>query len=88
MNIKPGFVIRDVAGQAVAVAVAETSKSFHGMIKLNATGAFIWRGIADGLDQGQIADRMAEQFNVERDVALADAEGFISRLRDLGIVEG
>ncbi len=88
MNIKPGFVIRDVAGQAVAVAVGEASKSFRGMIKLNATGAVVWRGIAEGLDQNQIADRIAEKFGAEREEALADVEGFIARLRDLGIVEG
>lgn len=43
MRIKQGFVMRDVAGQAVAIATGEASKSFHGMVKLNGTGADIWR---------------------------------------------
>ena len=38
MKIKNGFVLRDVGGQAVVIAVGEASKTFHGMINLNATG--------------------------------------------------
>ena len=37
MKIKNGFVLRDVGGQAVVIAVGEASKTFHGMINLNAT---------------------------------------------------
>ena len=38
MKIKEGYVLREVAGQAVVIAVGEASKTFHGMINLNETG--------------------------------------------------
>ena len=38
MKIKNGFVLRDVGGQAVVIAVGEARKTFHGMIILNASG--------------------------------------------------
>lgn len=88
MKIKQGFVMRDVAGQAVAIATGEASKSFHGMVKLNDTGAVIWNGIEKGLDEADIAEQLAAGYDVEADQALKDVESFIARMRDAGLVEG
>lgn len=88
MKIKQGFVMRDVAGQAVAIATGEASKSFHGMVKLNDTGAVIWNGIEKGLDEAEIAEQLAAGYDVEADQALKDIESFIARMRDAGLVEG
>lgn len=88
MKIKQGFVMRDVAGQAVAIATGEASKSFHGMVKLNDTGAVIWNGIEKGLDEAEIAEQLAANYNVEVGQALKDVESFIARMRDAGLVEG
>lgn len=88
MKIKQGFVMRDVAGQAVAIATGEASKSFHGMVKLNDTGAVIWNGIEKGLDEAEIAEQLAAGYDVEADQALKDVESFIARMRDAGLVEG
>lgn len=88
MKIKQGFVMRDVAGQAVAIATGEASKSFHGMVKLNDTGAVIWNGIEKGLDEAEIAEQLAASYDVEVGQALRDVESFIARMRDAGLVEG
>ncbi len=88
MKIKQGFVMRDVAGQAVAIATGEASKSFHGMVKLNDTGAVIWNGIEKGLDEAEIAEQLAASYDVEVGQALKDVESFIARMRDAGLVEG
>lgn len=41
MKIKEGFVLREIAGKAVVIAVGEASKTFHGMINLNSEGDFL-----------------------------------------------
>ena len=88
MRIKQGFVMRDVAGQAVAIATGEASKSFHGMVKLNGTGADIWRGVEEGLDDASIADRIAAKYEVDPDRAPQHGDAFIARMREAGLVEG
>ena len=88
MRIKQGFVMRDVAGQAVAIATGEASKSFHGMVKLNGTGADIWRGVEEGLDDASIAERIAAKYEVNLDRARRDVDAFIARMREAGLVEG
>lgn len=79
--------MRDVAGQAVAVATGEASKSFHGMIKLNSTGSKIWRGIEAGDNETAIADSLANEYGIDPEQALADVITFIARMREIGIVE-
>lgn len=87
MKIKEGFVMRDVAGQAVAVATGEMSKSFHGMIKLNSTGSKIWCGIEAGDNETAIAENLASEYGIDPGQALADVTTFIARMREIGIVE-
>lgn len=79
--------MRDVAGQAVAVATGEASKSFYGMIKLNSTGSKIWRGIEAGEDEAAIADNLANEYGIDPEQALADVTTLIARMREIGIVE-
>ena len=88
MRIRQGFVMRDVAGQAVAIATGEASKSFHGMVKLNDTGAAIWRGVEEGLDEAAIAECIAAKYEVDSDRARQDVDAFIARMREAGLVEG
>lgn len=88
MKIKEGFVLREVMGQSVAVPVGENSKQFHGMIKLNATGAEIWKDLEKGLTKEQIAQRIADEYeSVELEEALLKVEQFLKKLQDAGITE-
>ena len=65
MIIKNGFVLREVAGKAIVIAVGEASKTFHGMINLNGTGKDIWQGVADGKSAEQIAQKLMEDYEVD-----------------------
>lgn len=88
MKIKGTFVLREVMGQNVVVPVGETSKNFHGMIKLNVTGAEIWKDIEKGLTKEQIAQKITENYEgVERNEALLKVENFLNKLQDAGIIE-
>lgn len=87
MKIKDGFVLRDVAGQAVVIAVGEASKSFHGMINLNSTGRVIWQGVADGLSEEEIADRLTKEFEVDLNTAKSDVHSMISKMQRTGVIE-
>ena len=85
MKIKPGFVMREIAGQYIAIATGKASESFHGMIKINETGAVVWRGIEDGLDADQIADSLVSAYGIEKEKALRDVSSCIDRFVDAGI---
>ena len=72
MKIKDGFVVRDLAGQSIVVALGEASKTFNGMIKLNDTGRLIWDMLAEGKSKDEIVDRFTAEYDVEREIAERD----------------
>lgn len=87
MKIKDGFVMREVAGQNVAIATGEASKTFHGMVKLNATGARIWQGIVNGETVEEIATSLADTYQVSQEQAAQDVVSFVQKMKDQGLVE-
>ena len=87
MKIKDGFVVRDLAGQSIVVALGEASKTFNGMIKLNDTGRLIWDMLADGKSKDEIIDRFTAEYDVEREIADRDVTMFIETLQGADILE-
>lgn len=86
MRIKDGFVLREVAGQAVVIATGEASKTFHGMVKLNGTGRDIWNGLAQGLDADAIAAGLVRDYDVDAARARADVDAFIAKMSAEGFL--
>ncbi len=86
MKRKPGFIVRKVSGQNVAVAIGEASKSFHGMIKLNDTGLIIWNALAKDVTEDDIVADILEQYDVAPEQAAKDVHKFVEVLKNEGIV--
>jgi len=88
MKIRDGFVMREVMGQTVVVAVGETSKTFHGMIKMNKQATEIWKGIEAGLTEEEIAKTFTEKYSeVTMEQALADVKSIVAKMVSAGIME-
>ena len=86
MKIKDGFVMRRVGAQAMVVATGEASLQFHGMVKLNATGADIWTWIEQGCDEAAIVQALVDKYDVDEARATAALERFLSQMRAEGLV--
>ena len=87
MKIKDGFVVRELAGQTIVVALGEASKTFNGMIKLNDTGRIIWDMLSEGKNKEEIADRFVAEYDVDRAIAERDIGAFIETLQGADILE-
>ena len=88
MKIKEGFVVKEIAGQCVVIALGEASKIFNGLIKLNDTGRFIWDKLTEGVETSDIVDALlCEYEGVDRATAEKDVEKFIDVLKGANILE-
>lgn len=87
MRIKDGFVLREVAGQAVVIAVGEASKEFHGMINLNNTGKVIWQEIENGLSEDEIVDKLMEKYDADVETVKCDVKSMIQKMQAAGVLE-
>ena len=87
MKIKNGFVIREIAGECVVVALGEASQVFNGIIKLNETGRIIWEMLANGSEKNEVVDAILNEYDVDRATVEADFDRFIKTLQGANILE-
>ncbi len=87
MKIKENYVMREVAGQAIVIAIGEESKHFKGMINLNQTGSDVWRYMEKGLNLNEIARKIAEKYEVDENTAAQDIKKMTDRLYKAGVLE-
>lgn len=71
----------------MAVPTGSRTSEIHGMIALSESGELLWSELEKGADIEALADVLAENYEVERDTALADAEKFVSGLKEQGALQ-
>ena len=87
MRIKKDFTIQKVGNSYIAVAVGETSKTFHGMVRLNETGAFLWKKMSEGdVTVDELVDALLSEYEVDRETAAHDVEQLVAQFRESGIL--
>lgn len=89
MKIKDGFVLEEVGGSYLAVAVGERAGNFNGMVRLNGTGAFFWNLMADKhVTREELVKEAVKAYDgvTEADI-LPGIIAFEEKLRSAGIIE-
>ncbi len=87
MQINKDFTIQKVGASYVAVPVGETSKHFHGMVRLNETGAFLWNKLAEGdCSEADLVAALLAEYEVAEDVAAADVHRIVTQLQESNIL--
>ena len=87
MKIKQGFMLREVAGNFVVVAVGEASKKFNGVINLNESGAFLWKQLISETTMDKLLEVLLNEYEVSEEVAKNDIEKFVNKLKEADILE-
>ncbi|MBQ9796402.1 MAG: PqqD family protein [Clostridia bacterium] len=83
MQINRDFTIQKVGTSWVAVPVGETSKHFHGMVRLNETGAFLWEQMAEkDCTEEELVEALLGEYDVSREVAARDVHRVVELLRE------
>ena len=80
------FIKREIGTQTVIVAVGEATKTFHGMISVNRTGAYIWDLLENETTLDAITEALVARYEIDAATARADAAEFIETLKGVGAV--
>lgn len=86
MKIKDGFVLREIAGSFIVVAVGEAVKSFNGVISLNQTGAFLWKTLSNGGDEKTLLKALLDEYDVDEELAKKDIALFLAKLKSANLL--
>ena len=88
MKIKSGFLLEEVGGTYLAVAVGDRAEEMRVLIKLNGTGAFLWNIMAEAdVTEDMLVDKMINNYGIDRILAERDVRNFVSKLREGGLID-
>ena len=80
-NVRKGLLVREVDGELLVLDTE--ADRIH---QLNSTASEIWRLHHAGSDANEIADALANRFEVEKDQAVTDVIQALKDFRALGLI--
>ena len=86
MKFKKDFILRDIMGETILVPINESTTAFNGLITINELGKFIWENIESAKDEEELLQRILDEYEVDRDVAKADLDEFLGKLKEIDII--
>ena len=87
MKIKEGFVLREVAGNYIVVAVGNAVKNFNAAITLNDTGATLWKTLEAGATEMQLVEALLNEYEVSKEIAEKDVCAFVAKLKKENLLD-
>ena len=85
MKIKEGFLLREVAGQIVALPCSD-DLDMNMMITLNGTAAFLWEQLQQETDEKRLVAALLAEYDVDEPRAEAAVAGFVKKLEENGFL--
>lgn len=87
MKLKKDYVLRQIADTYVVLPLGQETISFDGMLKLNESGALLWKALETGADIDGLVHALKAEYIVSDAQARADAEEFLLKLAKAGCME-
>ena len=81
MKIKGEYILRDIAGEIVAVPVGETVLNSNILAVLNGSGRFLWELLSEGHTEEEIVSAMCDEYEADADTVKKDLYEFIDYLK-------
>lgn len=87
MKLKEKYTLAELGGDYVAVPLGG-GESFHGIVRLNESGAEVFRGLNEGQNEAQIVQRLMEQYkDLDIPTARKAVAAVIKELKKAGLLE-
>ena len=88
MKIKEGFVLRTICGQHVVSGEGSANVNFSKLVSLNESAAYLFKKVGnEEFTPDTLADLLLEEYEVDRETALKDAEILCAQWKEIGITE-
>ena len=86
MKIKDGYVLRQVAGNSIVIAVGDEALNFNGIITINGAGTFLWEKLINGVDKDTLLRAMLSEYDIDEATASADIDEFLLKLKNADLL--
>lgn len=86
MKLKEGYLLREVAGNYIVVAVGSAVKEFNGVINLNESAAFLWKQLSEDKTEEELVNALLGEYEVTREIAEKDVKAFVEKLTQAKLI--
>lgn len=87
MKLKKGFVLSKAGDDYVAVATGEAGKTFKGLVRNNATAAFLFEQLKEERSKEDLVKALLDTYEVDAETAENDVSNFLNTIQEAGILE-
>lgn len=88
MKIREELKVREMAGENVVIMPGRVGSDMTKVLSLNGSSLYLWNALQGReFTAEQAADLLTEHYDVDAATALRDAEAWIARLAECGVVE-
>ena len=81
MRIVPGFLIREIAGETVAIPSGQAAHHLSGLVVINGCGRFLFDLLQSEQTEASLLHSMTDTYDVDEVTALVDIREFLDVLR-------
>ena len=85
MKLKDGFVTHEMGGEQIMVATG--AATFAGLVRSNATAAFIVECLKEETTRQDIIDTMLKRYDAPESVIAADVDMVLGKLRSINALD-
>ncbi len=83
-SIKPGYLLREIAGEHLAVPVNTVGS--QQIVILNSVSAFLWNELQTNKTLDELAEAVISSFDVSKEEVLPDIIEFINDLKEKNLL--
>lgn len=89
MKTKSGFKLRPLGEEYILIGESIEQVNFNKMITMNSTAAYLWQKLGEGaeFDAQKMAQLLTDEYDVDDETALRDAQNTIEKWLNAGIIE-
>ena len=81
MRIVPGFMVREIAGETIAIPSGKAARHLSGLVALSGSGRFLFELLQTEQTTDSLVEAMCNEYEVDEATALADIREFLDILR-------
>lgn len=86
MRIVPGFVVRQIAGETIAIPTGDAARELSGLIALNGSGQSLFELLQTEQTPEALTQALQDIYEVDAATAQADVAEFLEILRSNGVL--
>lgn len=87
MKLHNGFITYTSGAEQIMVAAGSASETFRGMVRSNATAAFIIECLKEEISREELTQKLLQRYDAPADIIERDLDKILSALRGIGALD-